>query len=1140
MRRYGTCLAFAWPSAGASPERGAPLPPESSHGLCLLSRVPVLDTARRLLCVLHELLCQRLHPGDFRTPDGFTKAAARIVLEAPCAVGLSLQFSVSGGGGLPRAPIQCALSGPRALPRQDVSLLLLFDCLSTAHVLQVLACLCTEQRVIFSSRSTSLPPRCWEAMLSLLWPLQWNLVYVPLLPDSLSAYLQAPTVFAYGVHTEALNEQLREPDGLNDVVLVDLDADTVTTTSTEEVPRLPRQAAEDLHSAVHLILNPHLENVDDPFHDCDGNAAGAGRRSEPQQEVAIRVAFATFFATILLNVDAHLQGPERSTDDDNEASEPAEENDEIANLTGIGPPDAVELAESGFLSDWAEAAGGSAELDLPFMEQFIQTQMMLGFVEHRQRWAQQVREAARDGMADEVMLEFVDSAWEQLRRLAAGKDEGRTGRAGLISPLEIDEAELRAKVERGPNAPFYEVLIELGPTEPEEEVSLSQALQERREESAVSPPPVSGGRRRLRRLTPLIDLYYSRGNQREPQLISYYSSSTRPEPEPEPEPRAHSPPGAAAGAQFSKPPRPQFLRMVSSRNVAPPMFQAPPDWRTPQFRQSRLNHLISGLTATLCARPNDANLHLCRAAANEAAEQPLDALQDYVRAWCLDRFLRDDVGGGEAILQRLCNTLGVVVDGQLGSEAAILGYAVRGLQAVTALADALISQAAERGLGQLLHRCVANAKSLAPPAPLATEAEAEAVAVEESRLTPPFDSVLPRSGTSLDAMFTPPRLSKSSSTDRLAESVGATPPKTRRRSESANAALDADGKPRAPKTPPPPPASGAPPHRRTISGFVTPSPRDVERWQRTAEPSSGVGSTALNALPTGAPAPLPLKEWLAATDDGAPSMVCLHGRGATDGGASREFISALPAAGSDASGACDAVEVCLRLLVRQLQAVAMPGGLICGEEQLQHIRQQPEYREVFLDRVRHLGLCYDPTTLPASDKVCFFVNLYNTLAIHAYIEFGVPTTLLKRLSNMKRASYVLNKHEYSLYEIEHSVLRAYASKPAILGVGVLLNLAKFSEGDPRYLSRVEQVEPLLNFALCPGTASAPPLRVFTPVEFNAQLREQAETFCGQFIKINEDSAVPEVTLPKVFEWCVLCRLALTFTEQRKVLLLNGG
>ena len=89
----------------------------------------------------------------------------------------------------------------------------------------------------------------------------------------------------------------------------------------------------------------------------------------------------------------------------------------------------------------------------------------------------------------------------------------------------------------------------------------------------------------------------------------------------------------------------------------------------------------------------------------------------------------------------------------------------------------------------------------------------------------------------------------------------------------------------------------------------------------------GGGSTALNALPAGAPAPLPLKDWLAAADDGAPSMVCLHGRGATDGGAPREFLSALPAAGNDASGACDAVEVCLRLLVRQLQAVAMPGGL---------------------------------------------------------------------------------------------------------------------------------------------------------------------------------------------------------------------
>ena len=74
------------------------------------------------------------------------------------------------------------------------------------------------------------------------------------------------------------------------------------------------------------------------------------------------------------------------------------------------------------------------------------------------------------------------------------------------------------------------------------------------------------------------------------------------------------------------------------------------------------------------------------------------------------------------------------------------------------------------------------------------------------------------------------------------------------------------------------------------------------------------------------------------------------------------------------------------------------------------------------------------------------------------------------------------------YEIEHSVLRASAARPAIIGAGVLLALAKFSPSDPRYGAVISTCEPLLNFALCPGTASAPPLRVFTPFDIKAQLQ----------------------------------------------------
>ena len=99
-----------------------------------------------------------------------------------------------------------------------------------------------------------------------------------------------------------------------------------------------------------------------------------------------------------------------------------------------------------------------------------------------------------------------------------------------------------------------------------------------------------------------------------------------------------------------------------------------------------------------------------------------------------------------------------------------------------------------------------------------------------------------------------------------------------------------------------------------------------------------------------------------------------------------------------------------------------------------------------------------------AERTCFFVNLYNALAMHAFVEYGVPQGLLARLSLMKKATYTLAGSVYSMYEIEHSVLRACAAKPAIIGAGVLLSLAKFGSRDPRHAVRCPP--PLMFVALC--------------------------------------------------------------------------
>ena len=1114
-RRYGTCLAFCWPPVHKTQD-APPAELQSTHSLCLLSRVPVADTARKLLRILHMLLSYRLDPAHaaLSSVDAFTEVATQIVTEVPSAVGIRVRLRFAGQ--LSHDSICCHLSAPRELPSQDLSLLLLFQCLSIRHVLLVLACLCTERSVVFTSRSTSLPPRCWEAMLSLLWPLQWTLVYVPLLPDSLSTYLQAPTIFAYGVHTAALEEQVQEPDGLSGVVIVDLDSDTVT--GTDATPRLPQLAADALHQSVRAVLHPGIEDVDDPFSDMESTTTGP--MDDAIRERKIRCAFAAFFASLLLHVDAHIAGVETSEDN------PEENDDEIVSLTDQRPGFA-ELLKSGFLEDWSKGAGPRANLDLPFMEDFIQTQMVTVFVDQRRRWGQKVREATKDGVAEDVMLEFVDSPWEQLRRLAAVRNERSFAQAPSIPSSggrATSEEELLARIERGgPAPPLYEVTIALNRNQPvsldgptTELPSRVHALSEKLN-SAIMQSPVPAVARSPASMDAMEE-FYADGTV-EPELVrfyqdqervddsEFYDAETHPDfllvrnetmqqqthrkvppqqPEPEPEQLSYFRPANACDALDSGDTKLLALK-----------FNAPAQWSSVDFWHARVSRLVAGLTATLCTRPKAAHLHLYRAAAYESLDQPLAALQDYVRAWCLDRFLRNDIGGGEIVLQRLCNVVGRI-DSKIGPEAAILGYAVRGLNTVAALADALIGQAGERQLGELLHQCVAIARSAVPEAPTPTPAEAEAVAEEESRLTPPFDSILARSSASLEGLdrSVGPRLRRSRSFDYLeADDSDGTPPispqatKMRRRSESIATTV------------------GQTPsnlrHRRSLStyNFGTPSPSAVDTWERNERSVSRSNSSALNAIPDGAQLPISLADWVDANKSVAglpPKMERLHGRGQVDA-ADTDFLSFLPVA---RIGACAASEVCLRLLIRQFQAVALPGGLVCDEKQLQHIKSQPEYKEKFLDRVRDLQT-YNPAVLPPDEKVCFFVNVYNTMAMHAYVELGVPTSLLGRLSLMKRTSYAINDLEYSLYEIEHSVLRACASKPAIIGAGVLLSLAKFGESDLRYACRIEQVEPLLNFALCPGTASAPPLRVFTPVDFQTQLRMQAETYCGQYIKLDE-------------------------------------
>ncbi|KAF0686584.1 Aste57867_21627 [Aphanomyces stellatus] len=199
-------------------------------GLCLLSRVPVFDAMRARLAALHD---------DSDDDD----AVLASVAWRPSAAQLA------------------ALVAPVVVPAVPVSSHALFTCLSIPNVLSLLATLLCERKVLFVSSHLSTLTTVAEAARRLLAPLHWPHVFVPVLPDAMLELLHCPTPFVFGIHAE-----LRDGVDTDDVVVVDLDADRVTSASAP-LAALPQAA--HLVCALQRLLQPHVACADwvTPPHD---------------------------------------------------------------------------------------------------------------------------------------------------------------------------------------------------------------------------------------------------------------------------------------------------------------------------------------------------------------------------------------------------------------------------------------------------------------------------------------------------------------------------------------------------------------------------------------------------------------------------------------------------------------------------------------------------------------------------------------------------------------------------------------------------------------------------------------------------------------------------------------------------------
>ena len=225
-------------------DRTAGGPFYTPKALCLVSLFPCLDLLRSMLSDV--LLAARLDDQEFaKTGDpNLERLVPRVVMqlfyELPLPQNRHSMVSLTAG------LKEVTLLDPQGLTR-DFSFRPLVAFLSVTRLAQLFVLTLQERKVVLSSQqlSPALLVVILEALRALLFPLEWEHTYLPILPNSFRWALESPAPFLMGISGSIVASEL--PD---DVVVFDLDTGKTIPEKTQvAVPQIMEQPLARLRTA---------------------------------------------------------------------------------------------------------------------------------------------------------------------------------------------------------------------------------------------------------------------------------------------------------------------------------------------------------------------------------------------------------------------------------------------------------------------------------------------------------------------------------------------------------------------------------------------------------------------------------------------------------------------------------------------------------------------------------------------------------------------------------------------------------------------------------------------------------------------------------------------------------------------------
>ena len=170
------------------------------------------------------------------------------------------------------------------LPQCPYSTSLLLKYLGPRKLVDVLCCVLSEARILFHSKNLSVLPIVCEALRTLIYPLKWTHVYLPVIPIQLLNLIEAPVPFMLGIHSNWL--KFINIDYITDIVIVDCDNGTIEK-GTASVLSFPVMEDRWLVMSLKMILDSYYRSDDDFFGNLKNNYSLNCSESDVQIQLII-------------------------------------------------------------------------------------------------------------------------------------------------------------------------------------------------------------------------------------------------------------------------------------------------------------------------------------------------------------------------------------------------------------------------------------------------------------------------------------------------------------------------------------------------------------------------------------------------------------------------------------------------------------------------------------------------------------------------------------------------------------------------------------------------------------------------------------------------------------------------------------